>query len=421
MKKSLKVLCILALLICTGSNSAYAIVYQPNTNIPVEEITTQSSPTIATRTATANPEGSWKQDSIGWWWEYPDGNMEDSPSEQYVSYGHVFDDINTVTQAQVQTNILYKAGFEGTVRTNRKASDVLKGYVGIPDHKPFLNSGLFICNGHGGPGNAIFSDITALTGTLSGKDSNGYDCTSISGNTMNNCKIALFFGCETALIENSGANVGKGDLLETAQLKGALGVFGFNQSVLHSSDNKFASALVEQLAVDKTLKEAAEAAKLTLPLWDACGDYRIVGGDAKFTIAAETYSNKAQVSIPQDETYALFKDDGNYKTYVQLINGVMTSDYYITNSEGDVIALRNEIAEDNFANVATASNALMVNSTMDFDSESFNVYEKVDGEIRLLKITQEEVSHNGYNTLEITVQDVETGAIIPYEDILSNY
>ncbi len=87
----------------------------------------------------------------------------------------------------------------------------------------------------------------------------------------------------------------------------------------------------------------------------------------------------------------------------------------------DVIVLRNEITGDNFANVTTASNALMVNNTMDFNSESFNVYEKVDGKIRLLKITQEEVSHNGYNTLEVTVQDVETGAIIPYEDILSNY
>lgn len=495
MKKSLKTLCTLAFLICMSSNSAYATVYQPNTNVPVEEITTQSSPTIVTRTATANPEGSWKQDSTGWWWEYPDGSyatntwlqinnywyyfnndgymlvgwryinnewyylnpgtinnlpfgamatgwqsiysenykkdfdyyfgpdgdMKDSPSEQFISYGHVFDDINTVARAQAQAQTLKEYGFEGTVRVNRKASEVLEGYDVIPNHKSFLNSGLFICNGHGGPGNAIFSDTTALSGTLSGKDPNGYDCTSISGNEMNNCKIALFFGCETALVGNSGVNVNKGDLLATAQSEGALGAFGFNKTVPHASDNKFAPALVEQLAAGETLKDAAKAAESTVPLWDACRDYRIVGGDTKFTIVTETYSRKVQINIPQDETYVLFKDDGNYETYVQILNGVMTSDYYTINSDGDVIALRNEISEDNFANVATASNALMADNTADFNSESFNVYEKVDGKIKLLRVTQEEVFHNGYNTLEVTVQDVETGEMIPYEDILSNY
>lgn len=46
---------------------------------------------------------------------------------------------------------------------------------------------------------------------------------------------------------------------------------------------------------------------------------------------------------------------------------------------------------------------------------------KVDGEIKLLKITQEEIIHDGYKTLEVTVYDVNTGNTIPYEDILSNY
>lgn len=494
MNKKLKISFSLMFLLSINVSTSYATVYQPNTDIPVEEITTQSSPTTITRAT--NPEGSWQQTSTGWWWEYPDGSyatntwlqidnywyyfnddgymltgwqyinnewyylnpgsisnfpfgsmatgwqsiysenyekdfdyyfgpdgdMKDSPSEQFVSYGHLFNDINTITRAQEEAQILKDYDFEGTVRINREASEVFEGYDVIPDHKTFLNSGLFICNGHGGPGTAIFSNNTALSGTLSGKDPNGYKCFRISGNDMNNCKIALFFGCETALVGDSGVNINKGDLLTEVQSEGALGAFGFNQTVLHISDNKFAPALVEELASGETLKDAARTAKSEVPLWDSCRDYRIVGGDTRFTITTEVYSRKPQYDIPEDETYVLFETDNDgYKTYVQLINGIMTSDYYTISPDGNITALRNEISKNDFASIATTSNATMVNSQSDFDNEKFYVYEKIDGKIRLLEITQKEISHNGYKTLDITVQDVETGDIIPYKNILSNY
>lgn len=72
MKKTLIPIFSLIFLVSINATTSYATVYQPNTDIPVEEITTPSSPTITTRAA--NPEGSWKKDSIGWWWEYPDGS-----------------------------------------------------------------------------------------------------------------------------------------------------------------------------------------------------------------------------------------------------------------------------------------------------------------------------------------------------------
>lgn len=494
MKKTLIPIFSLIFLVSINATTSYATVYQPNTDVPVEEITTPSSPTITTRAA--NPEGSWKKDSIGWWWEYPDGShatntwlqinnywyyfnndgymlvgwryinnewyylnpgsingipfgamatgwqsiysenyeknfdyyfgpdgdMKDSPSEQFVSFGHLFNDINTITRAEEETQILKNYGFEGTVRINQKASEVLNGYNVIPDHKTFLNSGLFICNGHGGPGTAIFSDNTALTGNLSGTDPNGYKCVRISGNDMNNCKIALFFGCETAVVGNSGVNVNKGDLLTVAQSEGALAAFGFNQSVPHTSDNKFAPALVEALAAGKTLEDAAQTAKSKVPSWDACRDYRIVGGDTRFTITADTRSRNPQYSIPENETYVLFDvDDDGYETYVQLVNGIMTSDYYTISPDGNITALRDKISEDDFDGIATNSNVTMANNLTNFNDEMFYVYEKVDGEIKLLKITQEEIIHDGYKTLEVTVYDVNTGNTIPYEDILSNY
>lgn len=65
---------------------------------------------------------------------------------------------------------------------------------------------------------------------------------------MNNCKIALYFGCETGIVGSSANNdPRKGDLLVTTQNEGALAAFGFNKSVLHASDNKFAPALVKEL------------------------------------------------------------------------------------------------------------------------------------------------------------------------------
>ena len=123
-----------------------------------------------------------------------------------------------------------------------------------------------------------------------------------------------------------------------------------------------------------------------MPSWDACRDYRIVGGDTRFTITADTRSRNPQYSIPENETYVLF-----------------------------------DVDDDDFDGIATNSNVTMANNLTNFNDEMFYVYEKVDGEIKLLKITQEEIIHDGYKTLEVTVYDVNTGNTIPYEDILSNY
>lgn len=169
------------------------------------------------------------------------------------------------------------------------------------------------------------------------------------------------------------------------------------------------------------MKTQQQTAKSKVPSWDACRDYRIVGGDTRFTITADTRSRNPQYSIPENETYVLFDvDDDGYETYVQLVNGIMTSDYYTISPDGNITALRDKISEDDFDGIATNSNVTMANNLTNFNDEMFYVYEKVDGEIKLLKITQEEIIHDGYKTLEVTVYDVNTGNTIPYEDILSN-
>lgn len=478
--------------------TAFAMVYEPNTDIPTEEITSDSRP--VTLAARANAEGQWQHNSTGWWWEYPDGtyptnkweqinnywyyfnqdgymwlgwlnlnsewyylnpgeisaipqgamatgwqsiysdnyekdfdyffgpsgDMTYSPSEMFITYGHVFDDIDTVARAQEESDYLKSKDIDGAVRLNMPASDVLNGYSYASPKKTYLNSGLFICNGHGGPGCAIFDNTTALAGELSGTDGNGYVCTKVKGHTMNNCKIALYFGCETGIVGSSANNnPGKGDLLVTTQNEGALAAFGFNKSVLHASDNKFAPALVKELAEGKSLTDAAKAAKSVVPLFDACRDYRIVGGDTKFIISASTYSENESYNIPQGETYEFYSEQDGYKEYVQVIDGIMTSDYYTVDPSGNIVDLRDEITvSDIEIPTATGSNARRNVQAMPFTGKSENVidvFERINGEIRLVRITQTVVPHDGYNTLDIQVEDLETGESIPYEDILANY
>ena len=55
---------------------------------PFEVFSSRSSPTITTRAA--NPEGSWKKDSIGWWWEYPDGSYATNTWLQINNYWYYF-------------------------------------------------------------------------------------------------------------------------------------------------------------------------------------------------------------------------------------------------------------------------------------------------------------------------------------------
>ena len=53
-------------------------------------------------------------------------------------------------------------------------------------------------------------------------------------------------------------------------------------------------------------------------------DYRIVGGDTRFTITADTRSRNPQYSIPENETYVLFDVDdvntGNTIPYEDILS-----------------------------------------------------------------------------------------------------
>lgn len=501
-----KLLCTIAttLLLTLPQITTFGAILIPNTNILTEEIITTSTPQSKMRTA--NVEGSWKQDDIGWWWEYPDGsyaqntwlcidnywyyfnadgymyvgwryinnnwyylnpgdisnlpfgamatgwhsiysanyeknfdyylgpdgNLIDSPSERFVSYGHDFtldgdsEEIDTTSRAEEIADILESLyGITGNVRLNKVASDVLNTDSSVPNGKTHLNTGLFVHNGHGGPGCAVFRSYTTLTGQLTGTDQNGYNGIKIAGNSMNNCKIALFFSCSTGLVgtEENG-NPGKGDVLTTCQDAGALGAFGFTNAVLHVSDNVFGPALVRELGAGATLTEAALVAQETVPLYDACRNYRIVGGDTRFIITDEEYELTTNSDISLDETYMLYSSSNDYDTYVKLIDGVMTSDYYTADKLGNIVSSKNKIPANSVNSIMETlnqDNQINTYTSNKRTKDYFDVFENIDGETKLLRISFSEVIVDGICELEAEVIDLQTGNEIPYSKILENY
>lgn len=362
----------------------------------------------------------------------PDGNLLDSPSERFISYGHDYTldgdvkEINTMARAEEVADILTNLyGLKGDLRTNKVASDVFNIDGNIPDGKTYLNTGLFVHNGNGGQGCAIFRSHTALSGRLTGVDANDYSCTKIEGNDMNNCKIALFFSCSTGVPgTDENGNPGKGDLLSICQDAGVLGVFGFTNPVLHDSDNVFGPALVRELGRGATLTEAAVVAQESVPLYDACRNYRILGGDTKFIISNEDQKTNTSMEFLDEDMYMLYDSKYGYDSFVKVIDGIMTSDYYVTNARGDVIFSRNKIMKDSVDSIVSSINSMenikKYSINKDFE-DGFDVYEKIDGETRLLRIVYSETINNDIVTLEAFVTDLQTGESIPYSKILESY
>lgn len=348
----------------------------------------------------------------------PDGSLTFSPSEVFVTYGHALDDHKTVSRAQSQASYLQNAGISGKTILNQPASDVLNSYNSIENCTSNLNSGLFICNGYGSPSEALFSDNTRLNGVKPQTDR----YTSLKGHAMKNCKIALFFGSETgAEGTTENRNAENGDLLACSQTEGALGAFGYKKAVVPSSDDKFSVELVHGLADGKTLRVAALTARSAVPVYDNCRSYRILGGNTRFNMAAKNYSIEELYMIPEDETYEFYNRIDGYETYVQTINGIMTSDYYIVSSAGDIVDLRDEISNSDVTSNPILQKVDGIRTLENSTGNTIDIYEKIDKELRLIRITKKVHERSTYNFLSVQVKDLKTGKDIPYEKVLESY
>ena len=153
---------------------------------------------------------------------------------------------------------------------------------------------------------------------------------------------------------------------------------------------------------------------------------------------------------PDWEETILYSEVNGDKTYIKTILGVMTSDYYVEDEDGNIIMLRDTI-DDNAARkiietskIATGSNANEYNvgnsrlkgitnevidsyrrEHLEFQNiepvKDYLEIEKIDGKEKLLRFIEFDVTKGGYSELKILVIDVNTGEEIPYEKILEQY
>lgn len=343
-----------------------------------------------------------------------EGVLRESPSDQFIVYGqdYGYDEINTHERSQEIANILNNKGFNGTINLDSKSSNVLELRNNtVPNSKTNLNTGVFIVNSHGFPGTMSFSDSYLSAIYRESKS------VCLLGNEMNNVKMALFFGCLTGKLDHTGI---QGDLLTQSITQGAKAAFGFNRIVLNTSNDRFSIELVKQLSLGKTLNEAAFLAERKVPEHDECRDYRILGGDTKLSYSLPMTFLKTHTIIPKDNTYKLHRESSGFKTYVKIIDGVMTSDYYTINKKGNVIDIRNKINNYNALNLKTKSNS-KITQFSSVPNNVFDVYEIVDGKVCLLRIERTEIERGGFKYLDIRVEDLSTGKYIPYDKILDSY
>ena len=60
------------------------------------------------------------------------------------------------------------------------------------------------------------------------------------------------------------------------------------------------------------------------------------------TISASTCPVNESYKLPQGETYEFYSEQDGYKEYVQVIDGIMASDYYTVDPSGNIVDLRDE-------------------------------------------------------------------------------
>ena len=166
-------------------------------------------------------------------------------------------------------------------------------------------------------------------------------------------------------------------------------------------------------------------AQESVPLYDACRNYRILGGDTKFIISNEDQKTNTSMEFFLDEDmYMLYDSKYGYDSFVKVIDGIMTSDYYVTNARGGCYFFKNKIMKDSVDSIVSSINSMenikKYSINKDFE-DGFDVYEKIDGETRLLRIVYSETINNDIVTLEAFVTDLQTGESIPYSKILESY
>lgn len=364
-----------------------------------------------------------------------------SASETAYVYGFDYgaDDVNTTAIADQERMYLANLGYQAYCNTKVSASFAIGTSPTTGTSR--MNSGVVAFNGHAGPGSCQFRDDkgnnTYLTAIKSGS---GY---SKFGDTdMSNCKAALFFGCNTASTERDSTY---GTLTTKAVEKGADCSFGWKESVYTDSATTFRERMFYFLRYGYAVKDAAANAASEMPWLDATKKYVVSGtGTTKLTLTKAAVNDEGLISydeamkIMHNDDYRFMEelDDGT-KVYVKYINNIPTLESIDvfpdmlnakkTSIEYDEVDVKQAkmiqpISTYSIKEIPQTVKEGGIQFLKSGESESVDVYCKLSGEVKLVRIIETEyISSDGEcYLLDNMCFDLTTGEEIDYADILDS-
>lgn len=360
-------------------------------------------------------------------------------SSAYVYGFNYGDGVNTTGIARQEQMYLNNLGYKTYCNTQVSASFA----VGISPQTRVsrMNSGVFVFNGHAGPGSCQFRNSAGNNSYLTAKKSGG-SYSKFENIKLKNCKAAFFMGCKTASTKRKS---NYGVLTKQAVKNGAKCSFGWKESVLTSSATKFRERMFYFLRKGYSVKDSASKAASEMPWNDSTRKYSISGnGNTKLVLSNgnSSVSNKNTINlseanrmISEENFREETKNDDGTKIYVKYIEGIPTLETIEVSKDKKNIKIKElNYSEKEAKKVLQKANRrqkskidipkAIIDSGMKFckmgESESNDIYCIIDGKTKLIRITNTEyvsVDKECYYLDTICI-DLETGNQVDYEKIL---
>ena len=340
-------------------------------------------------------------------------------------YTSKYDDIDTTGDAEIPYNYLNDyCNYHVLDRRNKSAFHVNEiDSTGLTR----INSEVFFFAGHGTTnGVVVFFD---------GENDSYYNDTSMP--SVANTKLAVWANCYSAIAED-----GHESIAQTSVNNGERASIGWPVSIPNASASKFTNNLFKSLAGAKTISEATEEASNSILLpFDYIHDY-VIFGDGSTTIQSPYNINSKKSPIKNINNNIIDYENFEYEEYImpngtkryyKLIDNVISNDYYVTDSDGNIIynsdtdITKEEISEadrdDYFEKTISYNFSKKVKANgLTFDkllnTKSYDVYVKLNDELIPVRITYSEYTNSdNISYTDVVCINLKDNSLINYEEI----
>lgn len=338
-------------------------------------------------------------------------------------YTFEYDDVDTTGGVEIPYDYLNDyCNYHVLDRRNKKSSHILEN---DSSNLSRLNSEVIFFLGHGytNGGGIAFSEGTGLY----------YDDLT----SMDNTKIAVWTACYSSVAPEGQVSIGQSSVDH-----GAKSAIGWPVSINSASAIKFTNNLFKSLAGAKTLSEAAKEASDSI-LWpfDDIHDYAIFD-DGSTTIQSPYNINSKKSPIKNINNNIIDYENFEYEEYImpngtkryyKLIDNVISNDYYVTDSDGNIIynsdadITKEEISEtdkdDYFEKPISYNFSKKVKANgLTFDklinTKSYDVYVKLNDELIPVRITYSEYTNSdNISYTDVVCINLKDNSLIDYEEI----